>query len=105
MRLPHLVPPFPDNRRQKAEIPIRFWFAPDESAPDCGVAGQGARTDCLRSGGRLGTTAELNQDRTAIYHNGLPGAKSFLHQKQIGLRYVMGLADSTNRETLSHAFV
>jgi len=53
----------------------------------------------------LETTAALNQDRTAIYHNGLPGAESFLHQKQIGLRYVMSLADSANRETLSHAFV
>jgi len=61
--------------------------------------------ECLRGGGRLGTTAALNQDRTAIYHNGLPGAVSFLHQKQIGLRYVMSLADSANRETLSHAFV
>ena len=47
----------------------------------------------------------LYQDRTAIYHNGLPSAESFLHQKQIGLRYVMSLADSANRETLSHAFV
>jgi hypothetical protein len=53
----------------------------------------------------LGTTAALNQNRTAIYHNGLPGAESFLHQKQIGLRYVMSLADSANRETLSHTFV
>jgi hypothetical protein len=35
---------------------------------------------------RLGTTAALNQDRTAIYHNGLPSAESLLHQKQIGLR-------------------
>ncbi len=54
---------------------------------------------------RLGTKAGLNQDPTAIYHNGLPSAESFLHQKQIGLRYVMSLADSANRETLSHAFV
>jgi hypothetical protein len=53
----------------------------------------------------LGTTAALNQYRTAINHNGLPRAESFLHQKQIGLRYVMSLADSANRETLSHAFV
>jgi hypothetical protein len=51
-----------------------------------------------------GTTAALNQDRTAIYHNDLPGAESFLHQEQIGLRYVMSLADSANRETLAHAF-
>jgi hypothetical protein len=61
--------------------------------------------ECLRGGGRLETTAALNQDRTAIYYNGLPGAEFFLHQKQIGLRYVMSLADSANRETLSHAFV
>jgi hypothetical protein len=54
---------------------------------------------------RLGTTAALNQNRTAINHNGLPSAESFLHQKQIGLRYVMSLADSSNRETFSHAFV
>jgi hypothetical protein len=54
---------------------------------------------------RWGTTAALNQDRTAIYHNGLPSAESFLHQKQIRLRYVMSLADSANRETLSNAFV
>jgi hypothetical protein len=54
---------------------------------------------------RLGTTAALNQYRTAIYHNGLPSTESFLHQKQIGLRYVMSLADSADRETLSHAFV
>ena len=53
---------------------------------------------------RGGTTATLNQDRTAIYHNGLPCAEPFLHQKQIGLCYVMSLADSANGETLSHAF-
>ena len=51
-----------------------------------------------------GTTAALNQDRSAIYNNGLPSAESFLHQKQIGLRYVMSLADSAHRQTLSHAF-
>jgi len=54
---------------------------------------------------RLGTTAALNQDRTAVYHNGLSSTESFLHQEQIGLRYVMSLADSANRETLSYAFV
>jgi hypothetical protein len=54
---------------------------------------------------RLGTTAALNQDRTAIYDNGLPGAETSLHQKQIGLSYVTSLADAANRETLSHAFV
>ena len=46
----------------------------------------------------------LNQDRAAIYNHHLPSAESFLHQKQIGLRYVMSLADSANRETLPHAF-
>jgi hypothetical protein len=54
---------------------------------------------------RLGTIAALNQDRTAVYHNGLSSTESFLHQEQIGLRYVMSLADSANRETLSYAFV
>jgi len=47
----------------------------------------------------------LYQDRTAINHNGLPSSESFLHQKQIGLRYVMSFADSANWETFSHAFV
>src|ERR1700688_4598056 len=46
-----------------------------------------------RIASRLGTAAALNQDRTAIYYNGLPSAESFLHQKQIGLRHVMSLAD------------
>jgi hypothetical protein len=58
----------------------------------------------MRSAGFL-TTVALNQDCTAIYHNGLPSAESFLHQKQIGLRDLMSFADSANRETLSHAFV
>src|SRR5713226_1070049 len=47
----------------------------------------------------------LYQDRTAINHNGLPCAESFLHQEQIGLRDLGSLADSANRETLTHAFV
>jgi hypothetical protein len=34
-------------------------------------------------------TATLNQDRTAIDHNSLTGAESFLHQKQIGLGNIM----------------
>ena len=46
-----------------------------------------------------GITAVLNQDRTAIDHNGLTGAESFLHQKQIGLCNVMGFADSSHRQT------
>ena len=45
----------------------------------------------------------LNQDRSAIDHNGLAGAESFLHQKQIGLRNVMSFADSAHRQTLAHA--
>jgi hypothetical protein len=52
-----------------------------------------------------GTAPALNQHCSAIYHHRLPRAESFLHQKQIGLRYVMSLPDSANRETLSHAFV
>ena len=46
----------------------------------------------------------LNQDRTPIDHNGLAGAVSFLHQKQIGLRDVMSFADSPHRQPLAHAF-
>ena len=46
----------------------------------------------------------LNQDRTPIDHNGLTGAESFFHQKQIGLRDVMSFADSSHRQTLAHAF-
>ena len=45
---------------------------------------------------------DLNQDRTAINHNGLPSSESFLHQEQIGLRDFVSLADSANRETLAH---
>ena len=44
----------------------------------------------------------LNQDRTAIYHNGLLSAESFLHQKQIGFTASCAF-DSANRETLAHA--
>ena len=51
-----------------------------------------------------GITAVLNQDRTAIDHNGLTGAESFLHQKQIGLCNIVSFADSPHRQTLAHAF-
>ena len=47
----------------------------------------------------------LYQDRTAIHHNGLPSAESFLHQEQIGLRDLGSFADSANRETVAHALV
>ena len=81
----------------------RGWGSPKAEA-------QKIYETCREAGGNFIDTANfytaaLNQDRTAIYHNGLPSAESFLHQKQIGLRYVMSLADSANRETLSHAFV
>ena len=52
----------------------------------------------------VGIAATLNQDRTAIDHNGLAGAESFLHQEQIGLRDVMSFADSPHRQTLARAF-
>ena len=51
-----------------------------------------------------GIPATLNQDRTAIDHNGLTRTESFLHQKQKGLCNVMSLTDSAHRETLSHTF-
>jgi hypothetical protein len=47
----------------------------------------------------------LNEDRTAINHNGLPSSESFLHQEQIGLRDLGSFADSANREAVAHAFV
>src|SRR6266853_2952158 len=47
----------------------------------------------------------LYQDRTAINHNGLPGAESFLHQEQIGLRDLGSFADSANWETVAHALI
>ena len=43
----------------------------------------------------------LNQERATINDNGLPGSESFLHQEQIGLRDLGGLADSANRETVA----
>lgn len=45
----------------------------------------------------------LNQDRTPIDHNGLAGAESFLHQKQVALCNVVSFADSPHRQTLAHA--
>src|ERR1700757_2861605 len=53
---------------------------------------------------RLQITA-LNQDRTAIDHNRLARAESFLHQKQIGLSYVIKVADATHGQCLPNAFV
>ena len=47
----------------------------------------------------------LYQDRTAINHNGLPSAKSFLHQEKICLRDLGSFADSANRETVADALV
>src|SRR5579863_2075010 len=46
----------------------------------------------------------LDQDRSAIDHDCLSSAESFLHQKQIGLRDVMSFANSPLRQTLAHAF-
>ena len=47
----------------------------------------------------------LNQDRTAIDYNGLPRAEPFLHQEQIGLGYVIRLADAAHGQRLPDAFV
>jgi hypothetical protein len=52
----------------------------------------------------VGIAATLNQDRTAIHHNGLAGAEPLLHQKQIGLCNVMSFADSSHRQTLANTF-
>jgi hypothetical protein len=47
----------------------------------------------------------LNQNGSAIDHDRLTGAESFLHQEQIGLRDVMGFSDSAYGQTLPNAFV
>ena len=47
----------------------------------------------------------LNQDRTAIDHNGLPVLNPSCIKKQIGLGYVIGLADSAHRQAISHALI
>ena len=47
----------------------------------------------------------LDQDGSAIDHDRLTGAESFLHQEQIGLRDVMGFSDSAYRQTFPNAFV
>src|ERR1700682_5806461 len=49
--------------------------------------------------------ARSDEHRSAIYHYGLPGAKSFQHQKHISLRYVMRFADPPHRQTLAHALI
>ena len=42
---------------------------------------------------------------TTIDYQGLAGAEFFLHQKQIGLRYIMGFANPANWKTAAHAFI
>jgi len=54
-------------------------------------------------GGDAKSQGALNQDRTAINHNGLPSSESFLHQEQVGLRDIVSFADSANGETVAHA--
>jgi len=46
----------------------------------------------------------LKQDRTAIDHNGLPRAEPFLHQEQIGLGYVIRLADAAHGQCVASTF-
>ena len=46
-----------------------------------------------------------DQDRSAINHYGLPSRESFLHQKQIGLRYVVGFADASYGQTFAYALI
>jgi hypothetical protein len=53
----------------------------------------------------VGITPTLNQDRTAIDHNGLTCTESFLHQKQEGLCNVMSFADAPHGQTLGRAFI
>jgi hypothetical protein len=46
-----------------------------------------------------------DQDRSTIDYQGLASAEFFLHQEQIGLRYIMGFANSANWKTVAHAFI
>jgi hypothetical protein len=54
---------------------------------------------------RRAVNGASDQDGSAVYDEGLPRAESFLHQKQIGLRYVMRFADMAHRQTVAHALV
>lgn len=49
--------------------------------------------------------AGLHQDRTSIDHDRLTGGESFLDEKQIGLRYIVGFADAAHRQILTRAFI
>src|SRR5258706_14983790 len=49
--------------------------------------------------------ATLDQNRSTIDHKCLASSESFLHQEQIGLGYVMWLADSAHGQTLSNALI
>src|SRR3979490_3150722 len=53
----------------------------------------------------VGIAAMLNQDRTAIDHNGLTCTESFLHQKQEGLCNVVSFADAPHRQTLANVLI
>jgi hypothetical protein len=74
---------------------------------DVGYVLNTQRKHLLRGAAASGirTKTVLNQDRTAIDHNGLPSRESFLHQKQICLRDLGSFAHSSNRDTVAHAFV
>jgi hypothetical protein len=48
---------------------------------------------------------DLDQHRTAINYNNLPGTEALLHQVQIGKRDITCLANPANRQTLSYALV
>jgi hypothetical protein len=46
-----------------------------------------------------------DQHRSTIDYQGLASAEFFLHQEQIGLRYIMGFANPANWKTVAHAFI
>jgi hypothetical protein len=46
-----------------------------------------------------------DQHCSTIDYQGLASAEFFLHQKQIGSRYIMGFANPANWKTTAHAFI
>jgi hypothetical protein len=46
-----------------------------------------------------------DQDRSTIDYQGLASAEFFLHQEQIGLRYIVGFANAANWKIVAHAFI
>src|ERR1700677_118560 len=46
-----------------------------------------------------------DQHRAPVNDHGLPGAKPFLHEEEIGERNLVGFADATDKQTVAYALV